>query len=85
MNKYTWARVDENKFYLWHTEKVDADEFKTLIAITDTAEKAHFLARAANEFKMVDEFEIIPSPHLPPEAWVMAYPTNTSNGKRKEI
>lgn len=75
MKKYSWEKVGDNKFYLWHTNTVGQDEFKTLIAITDTAEKAHFLVRAAEALNLENEFEIVPSSHLPPEAWILAYPT----------
>lgn len=46
IDKYFWDRVEENKYYVWHFEA----ETQTLIAITDTAEKAQFLATAANRF-----------------------------------
>jgi hypothetical protein len=44
--KYSCEKIEENKSYVWHTE-VDT---KTLIAVTDTLEKAHFLSNAANNF-----------------------------------
>lgn len=49
--KYSWQKVEDNKYYVWHTE----GDNKTLIAITDDAEKAHFLAKAANGYKAVSE------------------------------
>lgn len=73
--KYSWEKVEENKFYLWHTNQVGNDEFKTLIAITDTPEKAVFLTRATNEFpEITTPIEVIPSAHLPPETWLIASP-----------
>lgn len=46
VNKYSWDKVEENKYHVWHFEP----ETQTFICITDTSEKAHFLATAANQF-----------------------------------
>lgn len=48
--KYSWEKIEENKSYVWHTDEFKGNETKILIAITDTPEKAHFLATAANAF-----------------------------------
>lgn len=50
---YSWQKAEENKFYLWHTE----GDHKTQVAITDTAEKAHFLATAANLYNEHQQFK----------------------------
>jgi len=44
--RYSCEKIEDNKSYVWHTE----GNTKTLIAITDNLEKAHFLAAAANQF-----------------------------------
>lgn len=54
MDKYSWQKIDFGKYYVWHTENQDGDEIKTLIAITDTAEKAHFLTTAVNHLNNID-------------------------------
>jgi len=49
-NKYSWFSNHEEKlgYTIIHTE----DEVETIIAVTDTAEKAHFLSKAANQFDL---------------------------------
>lgn len=45
--KYSLEKINDAKSYLWYEE----GDKKTLIAITDSTEKAHFLATAANQYK----------------------------------
>jgi hypothetical protein len=46
MNKYNWFHDGKGVYRIIHTE----GKTNTIIAITDTAEKAHFLATTANFF-----------------------------------
>lgn len=47
--KYSWYfnREKEISYTVIHTE---SDGIETLIAITDTSEKAHFISKALNQF-----------------------------------
>lgn len=53
MEKYTW--FNNHKTGLQYTVVHNENDVETIVAITDTAEKADFIAKACNQLKIEEE------------------------------